>query len=106
MTDSGLAAALVWIPGVKLTGYAKTIADRTGADQAFVGILLLGAVVSLPEMATTVSAAALGDARLAQHTGRQVERLLRRTGKGLARELLRKTRITGGLTLELSSRAS
>lgn len=51
----GVAAALVWIAGVKLTAYAKTIAERTGAEQAFVGILLLGAVVSLPEMATTVS---------------------------------------------------
>ena len=62
------AAALVWIAGIRLTGYAKIIAERTGAEQAFVGILLLGAVVSLPEMATTVAAAALGDARLAVNT--------------------------------------
>ena len=40
-------------------GYAQIIAERTGADQAFVGILLLGALVSLPEMATTVAAATL-----------------------------------------------
>jgi cation:H+ antiporter len=62
------AAALVWISGIKLSAYAKIIAERTGAEQAFVGILLLGAVVSLPEMATTVAAAALGDARLAVNT--------------------------------------
>jgi cation:H+ antiporter len=62
------AAALVWISGLKLSAYAKIIAERTGAEQAFVGILLLGAVVSLPEMATTVAAAALGDARLAVNT--------------------------------------
>ena len=35
------AACIVWIAGVKLTGYAKIIAKRTGAEQAFVGILLL-----------------------------------------------------------------
>jgi cation:H+ antiporter len=62
------AAALVWIGGVRLTGYAKTIAERTGAGEAFIGILLLGAVVSLPEMATTVAAAAMGDAKLAVNT--------------------------------------
>jgi cation:H+ antiporter len=58
-------ASLVWLAGVKLTAYAKIIADRTGAQQAFIGILLLGAVVSLPEMATTIAAATLGHARLA-----------------------------------------
>jgi cation:H+ antiporter len=63
-----VAASVVWIAGVRLTAYAKVIADRTGAGQAFVGILLLGAVVSLPEMATSVAAAGLGDARLAVNT--------------------------------------
>jgi cation:H+ antiporter len=62
------AAATVWVAGVKLSGYAKTIADRTGAEQAFVGILLLGGVVSLPEMAMTVAAARIGDPRLAVNT--------------------------------------
>jgi cation:H+ antiporter len=61
-------AAIVWFASVRLTGYAKVIADRTGAQQAFVGILLLGAVVSLPEMATTIAAATLGHARLAVNT--------------------------------------
>ena len=45
--------------------------DHRGAyrpEQAFVGILLLGAVVSLPETATTVAAAANGQARLAVST--------------------------------------
>jgi cation:H+ antiporter len=59
------AASVVWFGGVKLTGYAKTICDRTGAQQAFIGVLLLGAIVSLPEMATTIAAATLGHARLA-----------------------------------------
>jgi cation:H+ antiporter len=44
------AAALVWVAGVKLTGYAKTIAERTGAEQAFVGhrsVLGLGSLIVL-----------------------------------------------------------
>jgi cation:H+ antiporter len=63
-----VAAVVVWIAGVKLAAYAKVIAERTGVGQAFVGILLLGAVVSLPEMATSVAAARLGDAQLAVNT--------------------------------------
>jgi cation:H+ antiporter len=62
------AACIFWGAGIKLTGYARVIAVRTGAEQAFVGILLLGAVVSLPETATTVAAAANGQARLAVST--------------------------------------
>jgi cation:H+ antiporter len=60
-----LASVIVWFAGTKLASYAKTISDRTGAGQAFIGILLLGAVVSLPEMATTVSAAVMGNPKLA-----------------------------------------
>jgi cation:H+ antiporter len=62
------AAFIVWLAGIRLTAYAKVIAERTGAEQAFVGILLLGAVVSLPEMATSSVAAANGQARLAVNT--------------------------------------
>jgi cation:H+ antiporter len=62
------AAAVVWFASLRLTTYAQIIADRTGAEQAFVGILLLGAVVSLPEMATTIAAATQGHARLAVNT--------------------------------------
>jgi cation:H+ antiporter len=63
-----IAALVVWIAGTRLAWYAKAISDRTGAEQAFIGILLLGAVVSLPEMATTAAASVLGDARLAVNT--------------------------------------
>jgi cation:H+ antiporter len=62
------AAAVVWLAGVKLTAYAKVIADRSHGGQALVGILLLGTIVSLPEFATTIAAARLGDARLAVNT--------------------------------------
>ena len=62
------AAVVVWVAGTKLGWYAKTISERTGADQAFVGILLLGGVVSLPEMATATAASLLGNASLAVNT--------------------------------------
>jgi cation:H+ antiporter len=61
-------AALVWLGGVKLSAHAKAIANRTGAGQAFVGIVLLGGIVSLPEMATSVAAARLGNAGFAVST--------------------------------------
>jgi cation:H+ antiporter len=63
-----VAAATVWFAGGKLSRYAKTISDRTRAGQAFIGILLVGSVVSLPELATTVTSAAIGDAPLAVNT--------------------------------------
>jgi cation:H+ antiporter len=66
--SSGAAAAVNWLVGSKLAEYAKIISDRTGAEQAFVWILLLGAVVSLPEMATVITASALGNVRLAVNT--------------------------------------
>jgi cation:H+ antiporter len=59
------AAAAIWVAGVRLAGYAEEVAHRTGLGQAFVGALLLGGVTSLPEAATTVSAAAIGNAPLA-----------------------------------------
>lgn len=48
----------VWRAGALLTTFADLIADRTGLGQVFVGLLLLGAATSLPEIATTVTAAA------------------------------------------------
>jgi cation:H+ antiporter len=62
------ASALVWYAGTRLTRYATAISDRLGGHQALIGTLLLGGMVSLPEMATSVSAAALGNAPLALHT--------------------------------------
>jgi cation:H+ antiporter len=61
----GTAGVVVWIAGAKLARYAKALSDRFGGRQATVGIVLLGGVVSLPEMATSVSASFLGNARFA-----------------------------------------
>jgi cation:H+ antiporter len=59
------AAIIVWIAGVKITRYANVISERTGMGQALVGLLLLGGVTSLPELAVAVSSSVTGDSALA-----------------------------------------
>lgn len=49
-------ACLVWWAGSRISIFANTISERTGIGKAFIGALLLGAVTSLPEVATTVTA--------------------------------------------------
>ncbi|WP_231602756.1 hypothetical protein [Neorhodopirellula pilleata] len=52
-----VGAVLVWLAGTKLSKYVDLIADRTGLGKAFAGALLLGGATSLPELATTLTAA-------------------------------------------------
>lgn len=59
------AAAVVWFAGTKLSSHVDLIADRTGLGQAFAGALLLGGATSPPELATTITAAYSGAAKLA-----------------------------------------
>ncbi|MDQ2671027.1 MAG: sodium:calcium antiporter, partial [Gemmatimonadota bacterium] len=59
------AAGAVWIAGTGLARYAAALSDRTGIGKAFVGMLLLGGITSLPEVAVTVSASIGGNAPLA-----------------------------------------
>ena len=63
-----VAAALVWWAGTRLTAYADAISTRIGGKPALVGLVLLGAVASLPEMAVSVSAALLDHPSLAVNT--------------------------------------
>jgi cation:H+ antiporter len=63
-----VAAALVWWAGTKLTAYADVISERLGGKPALIGLVLLGAVASLPEMATTITAASFGHAPMAVNT--------------------------------------
>lgn len=56
---------LVWLAGTRLSIYADAISDKTGMGHAFVGALLLGGATSLPELATTLTAASIGNASLA-----------------------------------------
>ena len=53
-------AVLVWFAGARLAGYADTISQRSGIGQATIGVILLGAVTSLPEI-TTTSVAVISD---------------------------------------------
>jgi cation:H+ antiporter len=59
------AGVAVWIAGTKLSRYASIISDETGVGHALVGLLLLGGITSLPEIATSVTASVVGNAPLA-----------------------------------------
>jgi len=59
------ASGFVWFAGTRLTGLLDAIAGRTGMDRAFMGMLFLGGVTSLPEVAAVSSAAWSGNAPLA-----------------------------------------
>lgn len=52
-----VSAAVVWVAGTKLAGYADRFATATGLGGAVVGLVLLGAITSLPEIATSTTAA-------------------------------------------------
>jgi cation:H+ antiporter len=54
------AAIAVWFAGAKLARATDALAGRTGIDRAFLGILLLGGVTSLPELAVATTATLQG----------------------------------------------
>jgi len=54
------AAITVWLAGVRLTHCVDAIAARTGLGQEMAGLLLLGGVTSLPELAVATSATLRG----------------------------------------------
>lgn len=58
-------AIVVWFAGTRLAGYASVIAERTHLGRAVIGVVLLGFVTSLPEVATSLTASVGGNARLA-----------------------------------------
>lgn len=60
-----LAGAAVWWAGDRLSRRADQLAEATGVGRVLVGALLLGGATSLPEVATTVTAGALGNPQLA-----------------------------------------
>lgn len=59
------AGVVIWLSGARLTRHLDAIAAKTGMDHAFVGMLLLGGITSLPEVANTVTSAHLGEPALA-----------------------------------------
>jgi len=60
-----LAVAIVGVFGVIMTRIASQLAERTGLGEAMMGAFFLGASTSLPEIATSVTAAVDGHADLA-----------------------------------------
>jgi cation:H+ antiporter len=54
------SAIAVWIAGTKLAGYADAIAGATGIGHAMLGLLLLGGITSLPEIAVATTATLQG----------------------------------------------
>lgn len=59
-----VAAAAVWAAGTRIARYADAIAEITGLGRAVLGILLLGGVTSLPELAVASTAALAGHPEL------------------------------------------
>lgn len=60
-----VAALAVWLAGTRLVGYVDGISTKTGLGKAFTGMLLLGGITSLPEVAAVSTSAAVGNASLA-----------------------------------------
>lgn len=60
-----VASAVVWLAGNRLTKYADAVSARTRLGHALLGALLLGGITSLPELATTSTAALSGNPELA-----------------------------------------
>ena len=60
-----LAAATVWHAGTRLARYADRLATATGLGGAVVGLVVLGGVTSLPEIATSTTAALFSGPTLA-----------------------------------------
>lgn len=60
-----VAAGMVWIAGTRVAGYASQIARATGIGSGIIGLVLLGGITSLPEIAVGVSAAYSGTPALA-----------------------------------------
>ena len=59
------AAILVWGAGTRLARYTDDISEKTGMGKAFAGMLLLGVITSLPEVANVITASAIANPALA-----------------------------------------
>ncbi|HYU21117.1 MAG TPA: sodium:calcium antiporter, partial [Chloroflexota bacterium] len=60
-----VAAAVVWVAGVRLSDTTDVISARFGLGQALGGLILLAFATNLPEIAIVVSASAKGDLGIA-----------------------------------------
>lgn len=55
-----LLALIIWVSGTKLTYLSDTLATRLGISSSMMGLVFLSSTTSLPEVATTLSAAVDG----------------------------------------------
>jgi cation:H+ antiporter len=55
-----IAAVVVWNAGTRIARYADAVAEKTGIGREVLGIILLGGVTSLPEMAVASTASLAG----------------------------------------------
>ncbi len=55
-----VGGALIVLSGAKLTRYADVFSEKLGLGQAFVGMVFLGWVTSLPEMVMSITGVSLG----------------------------------------------
>lgn len=60
-----VAALLIWGAGTRLTRYTDSISEQTGMGKALVGMLFLGIITSLPEVANAITASVIGSPGLA-----------------------------------------
>ncbi|MCE8005949.1 hypothetical protein [Aestuariivita sp.] len=63
--QSALACALILIFGILLVLFADRIADQSGLGTSFVGVTLLAAATSLPELTTSITAVRIGSYTMA-----------------------------------------
>jgi cation:H+ antiporter len=59
------SSVIVWCAGRYVTRCADRLQARTGIGEALIGMLLLGFISALPELAVSVSASWAGNAQLA-----------------------------------------
>jgi cation:H+ antiporter len=54
-----LCVLIIVVAGIKLTSYGDAIADKTGLGGTWIGLILIAAVTSLPELASGITATAV-----------------------------------------------
>ena len=54
-----LSVAIILFAGTKLARYGDAIAEKTGLGRMWIGLVLLAAITTMPELVTGVSSAAL-----------------------------------------------